>query len=334
MKLKFSKTNILRGLTLTLALGAFSACKEDSVTYNPTIAKPAITFYGLTSYSSTTPSALIRYNSANINLISAAPLVISGLQTGESILAIDYRPADNAIYGIGSTSRLYKITVTSSAATATVVGTGPLSPVLSGSVAAFDFNPVADRLRIVTTSGQNLRVNPADATVTVDGAINGVVGARITGCAYTNNVKTAVTTELYSLDVAAQNLYKQEPNSGALTLVGTTGLTPLPTTNSAYLAAYNTTLTNAGINATGGFDIAPSGVALAVFTSNVVPAIPINGLAVGNPLTAVSANNGLLTLYQIDLATGKALDLGVVPIPAAANYASASSIIGLAIVLP
>ncbi len=319
---------------LSLVIGAFTACEKSNYDYNnQEITRPALTFYGLTSATTQIPSTLIRYNSASVNTISAAPVAITGLQTGESIVAIDYRPASTTatLYGLGSTSRIY--TINTSTGAATLVGTGPISPALSGTVTGFDFNPVADRIRIVTTTGQNLRVNPTDASVIVDGTISGVANAAVTGAAYTNNVRPAPTsTELYDLDVASQNLYKQDANTGVLTLVGSLGNTPLPFTNSSYLAAYNTTITSARNNAAGGFDISPSGVALAVYAPNASPAIPVNGIATGNPATAVSAVSNPSTLFMINLLTGKATDLGVLPIPAATNYAAAANIIGLAIV--
>lgn len=49
---------------------------------------------------------LLGFNlSAPGKVISDKP--ITGLQTGEAILAIDIRPATGQLYGLGSTSRLY-----------------------------------------------------------------------------------------------------------------------------------------------------------------------------------------------------------------------------------
>jgi hypothetical protein len=145
---------------------------------------------------------------------------ISGLQPGETILGIDFRPATGQLYGVGSTSRLYVINPMTGAAR--MIGSGPFTPALSGSLAGFDFNPTVDRIRLVTSAGQNLRLHPeTGAVVAVDGNINGAPGAMLAGAAYTNNVAGATSTTLYDLDVAGQKLYKQiPPNDGTLVEVG------------------------------------------------------------------------------------------------------------------
>ena len=72
---------------------------------------------------------------------------------------------------------------------------------LSGTSFGVDFNPAADRLRIVSDTGQNLRhnVNAGGVTVT-DAPLNyaGVTASGIVGSAYTNNDLDALTaTTLY-----------------------------------------------------------------------------------------------------------------------------------------
>lgn len=72
---------------------------------------------------------------------------------GESLLAIDYRPLTGELYGLGSTSRGYRIAPTGQA---TAVGPSfAIAP--SGTAFGVDFNPVADRLRIVRNNEQNMR---------------------------------------------------------------------------------------------------------------------------------------------------------------------------------
>ena len=95
---------------------------------------------------------------------------ISGLQENETILAIDFRPATGELYGVGNSSRLYIInTVTGTARTPAV---DAFTPAISGSIVGFDFNPTVDRIRLVTSTGQNLRLNPETGTVAAtDGSI-------------------------------------------------------------------------------------------------------------------------------------------------------------------
>ena len=81
---------------------------------------------------------------------------------------------------------LYVVSPLTGAATA--VG-GPFTPALSGTVFGFDFNPTVDRIRVVSDTGQNLRLNPdTGAVATADGAINPGT-PRIVGSAYTNNCR-------------------------------------------------------------------------------------------------------------------------------------------------
>lgn len=178
---------------------------------------------------------------------------ITGLQTGERILAIDFRPATGQLYGLGSSSRIYVLNPLTGAARA--IGTQPFTPALTGSVAGFDFNPTVDRIRVVTDAGQNLRLNPETGTVAaIDGNINGASGARLSGAAYTNNVAGATTTTLYDIDIATQKLYKQlPPNDGTLVEVGDLKIK---------------------VTGNGGFDIVPgSDLAVGLFEVNKKPTL-------------------------------------------------------------
>lgn len=146
--------------------------------------------------------------------------MITGLQAGEIILGIDFRPATGELFGIGSSSRLYQIDPEYGFATA--IGTGPFTPLLEGGVTAFDFNPTVDRIRLITGTGQNLRLNPITGTVAVvDGDINGAIGAKIAAVGYTNSFAGATTTTLYGIDIVGEKLYKIiPPNNGTLVVVG------------------------------------------------------------------------------------------------------------------
>ncbi len=172
-----------------------------------------------TIYGVMTNNQLVRFNATTPSAITVVGS-IAGLQNGEFILGIDVRPATGQLYGLGSTSRIYVIDKT----TANATSVGVLTTALNGTDFGFDFNPTVDRIRIVSNTGQNLRVNPADASAIVDGAING--GAtQPTAAAYTNNFAGATTTTLYDIDASTDNLYTQNPaNSGTLILVGALGV--------------------------------------------------------------------------------------------------------------
>ena len=148
---------------------------------------------------------------------------ITGLQTGEGILGIDFRPMNGQLYALGSSSRLYTINLGTGAATQ--VGTGTLSTPLLGTEFGFDFNPTVDRIRVVSDLGQNLRLNPVDGSVAaVDGVINPGVPA-LSSAAYTDNFAGATTTSLLVIDHNTDKLYLQNPpNAGTLMERGSLGI--------------------------------------------------------------------------------------------------------------
>jgi hypothetical protein len=143
-----------------------------------------------------------------------APVTITGLQGGETPLAIDVRPATGQLYLLGSTSRLYVL----NPVTGIAVPVGPaFAPALAGTSFGFDFNPVVDRIRVVSDTGQNLRLNPdTGAAVTADTDLNPGT-PHVVGAAYTNNVAGAAATTLYVIDSTTDQLFSvANPNGGAL----------------------------------------------------------------------------------------------------------------------
>jgi len=211
----------------------------------------------------------------------ARSVTITGLGAGQTIAGIDYRPAaPRILYAISNVGQLY--TINQRTGVAVAVGT-PAFPTI-GNV-AFDFNPTVDRLRVVTQTRQDARVNPdTGALAATDGTITYAAGdpnaaaiPTVAGAAYTNNVATATTTTLYVLDtrgalaptvLATQGNATVSPNSGTLFTVGSTGVASLGSV---------------------GFDIGTTGQAYATFT---------------DPATRVTS------LYTINLQTGAATLVG------------------------
>jgi hypothetical protein len=152
--------------------------------------------------------------------------VISGLAQNEDLVGIDFRPATNQLYGVGSFGAIYTINPATGLATAVA----QLNVALSGSRFGVDFNPVADRLRIVSDLDQSLRVNVASGAATVDGNLSygGTPNPNVTAVAYTNSVSpTPASTSLYGIDVRStgdQLVLINPPNSGTLTAVGPLGV--------------------------------------------------------------------------------------------------------------
>lgn len=151
---------------------------------------------------------------------------VSGLSGDTSLVGIDFRVQDKRLYGVGNQGGVYTL---SSKARATKVS--QLTVALSGTDFGVDFNPAADRLRVVSDNGQNLRhdVNPggatiADGTLTTPPATTPQSG--ISGAAYTNNdLDTATATTLFDLDTALDQVAVQAPaNAGSLSPTGKLGV--------------------------------------------------------------------------------------------------------------
>src|SRR4051812_49084985 len=176
---------------------------------------------------------LIKFNSSTPG--TASTVAISGLNSGEMILGLDFRPATEELFGLGGGSRLYVINPVTGAA---VQRGSDGAFTLSGSDFGFDFNPIPDRIRVVSDADQDLRLNPNDGTAVTDTALaydagdtNSAANPNVTGSAYTNNFQGTTATTLYGIDTNLDILVTQfPPNNGTLHTVGplgfnTTGLT-------------------------------------------------------------------------------------------------------------
>jgi Domain of unknown function (DUF4394) len=150
---------------------------------------------------------------------------ITGLASGDGkLVGIDFRPQDGFLYGLGDGGGIYTIDPNTAVATFSF----QLGVTLDGTDFGFDFNPAADRLRIVSNTGQNLRVNVnAPPSTTVDGTLANPAPATppalgVTGVAYTNNDLDANTgTTLYDVDTTLDQVSIQAPaNNGSLNPAG------------------------------------------------------------------------------------------------------------------
>ena len=179
---------------------------------------------------------------------------LKGLAPGERLVGIDYRVARGVLYGLSTAGWLY--TIQTETGQLTRVGTAP--PVaLSGQRFGFDFNPAADRIRVVSDSGQNLRLHPDTGALAASdpGVRLPDVSVRLGGAAYTYNKNDEKLTTNFAVDLARGDLLVQgsregvtpavSPNTGSLTVVGRMGTGPLEDAafdiadlnNAAYVAA-------------------------------------------------------------------------------------------------
>ncbi|WP_161965559.1 DUF4394 domain-containing protein [Steroidobacter cummioxidans] len=249
------------------------------------------------------------------SLSTPVTVTIAGVTAGETLVGIDYRPQTGQLYSFGvnattDTGTVYIIDPQTGAAS--VVGTPGMVAFVTTAGAAvdlppvsagygFDFNPTVDRIRVVTGTGLNFRINPisgepVDGNATAnginpDGGINGQPAGSmgVTAAAYTNSFGQPLTggvTTQYVIDAVSNSLFIQNPpNNGTLTA-------PQPIT----LNGNPLDFTEAN-----GFDIPPS---VRVTTSSA----PATGLGFA-ALTVGSATR----LYSIDLSNGRATDLGALP---------------------
>lgn len=220
-------------------------------------------------------------------------LTISGLLAGENILAMDVRPADGRLYGVTNFNRLYTIgTLDGAAVFAASIGpsAGDAFIGLVGTRFGIDFDPVNDKLRVISDAGQNLRINPDTGLVTTDTNVGYATTDPLTGqtpliadIAFNNNDNSATKTTLFALDDGTHALVRvggpngtPAPSGGQLAMLGTFG--------------------QEGITSMG-FDIAPDGTAYVVerldFISNA------------------NASRAFM-LASVDLATGRDQALGYI----------------------
>jgi hypothetical protein len=150
---------------------------------------------------------------------------VTGLDTDTTLVGIDARPATGAYYGLGDKGGVYTLDTTNAKATLVSRVTEPLR----GTAFGTDFNPAADRLRVVSDVGQNLRINVDTGATNVDTDLNYTAGTPTTGvvaAAYTNNDVSADTgTTLFDVDSALDQLSIQSPpNNGSLVATGKLGV--------------------------------------------------------------------------------------------------------------
>jgi hypothetical protein len=222
---------------------------------------------------------LARFDTASPTAAPDLSVAITGLGLGESVVGIDIRPFDLKLYALtkdgSNAGRLYSVDTISGAATLVATLTpNALDAVpytsLSGTRFAFAFNPQADRIRLITDSGLNYRINPSTGVVLHDPDLNPGT-PHVVAAAYINSFHGTTATSLYDIDSNADTLLLQNPpNNGTLTTIGS-GL---------------------GVNLVDlvGFDITVVG------TTNFAYATALVG--------------GNINLYSIDLVTGHATFIG------------------------
>ncbi len=194
------------------------------------------------AYGATADQRLLRFSLDAPLATTSRP--ITGLAGGERVVGIDERPKTGALYAVvrraDGSGRAYTLNPATGAATPAfdlrnAAGGAPIG--LSGNEFGVDFNPMADALRIVSDTGQNLRALPSDR-VTQPGSVSRLAGdtfvdgtlsyaatgtsprpaaTGVASAAYTNNVAGAASTTLLDIDGSLRDLVLQAPpNEGTL----------------------------------------------------------------------------------------------------------------------
>lgn len=206
---------------------------------------------------------------------------VSGLVGDTALIGIDYRVQDGELYGVGNMGGVYMLSTATAAATLV----NNLTVALSGTAFGVDFNPAADRLRIISNTGQNLRhnVNPGGVTIN-DGTLTytpppaaPVPAQGVTGAAYTNNdLDPSTATTLFVIDSNLDQVAIQSPaNNGILVATGRLGVDAIGVT---------------------GFDIYSSRKSSATVDNKA--------------FAVISTDAGYRQLYYVSLLTGKATWIG------------------------
>jgi hypothetical protein len=152
----------------------------------------------------------------------------TNLDGGASLIGFDVRPADGKLYGVTADGAI----VTVDAKTGKWEKKSQLSEALpKGATFTVDFNPVADRLRILSSTGMSLRINVDDGKTTVDGSLkyadadaNKGKQPTVTAGAYSNSFAGTKETTLYDIDAANGTFVRQvPPNDGILNTIGKPG---------------------------------------------------------------------------------------------------------------
>lgn len=169
---------------------------------------------------------------------------VTGLSPGDRLVGLDYRVARGVLYALSRAGRLYTLDVKSGALSPVNTTPPALAAALDGTSFGVDFNPVADRIRVVSNTGQNLRLHPDTGAVAATdppaayAPADAQAGRQpdLVAAAYTYNKTNDKLTTNYALDRRAGTLVIQgsvegtqpviSPNTGQLKTMGVLGVGP------------------------------------------------------------------------------------------------------------
>lgn len=281
---------VLKLGAVSAALAAWCLTILSGTVHAQTRPAPPVRLWALTSH-----NELLQFDASRPSqLLQRKPL--RGLESTDVLVGMDFRVARGILYAVSRQGRVYTIDTTNGQ----VQPVGNANPSLNLSEGPYgvDFNPAADRIRLVNAQGLNARLHPDTGAqvdgdpktdgLQTDGPLSFAAGdpnagraPNVTAAAYTYHPRNDKLTTNYAIDRSLGALLIQgsleetepvvSPNTGQLTTVGLLGTGPL-------------------LDAS--FDISDIG---------------------NRPLAVLrTVDNPRSTLYQIDLSTGQASALGVV----------------------
>ncbi|MFC6224584.1 DUF4394 domain-containing protein [Hymenobacter artigasi] len=313
----------LAGISLGLAVLAGPAALAQTVYGLGTLTSP---YLGSPAGS----QGLVAINVAN-GVAVGTPATVAGVAAGQSLVGMDFRPANAQLYALGydtaalapaPNAQLYTLNLTSGAAT-------PVAPAVRLELGrrtariGFDFNPVADLIRVVSTTRANYRLSPVTGALAgTDTNLAYASGSPATpgigAVAYTNAYPGAASTTLYAFDELNNGLLSvvSPPNGGVLTAPVTVMLqVPSGTYGIGSPQAIDFDIySNAGLNRNEGFltEVTAGGssnfyrfnltTGLATLVGNTVPAVVpfvIRDIAVGIGAPLATAPAALARLAAV-----------------------------------
>ena len=188
----------------------------------------------------TTQNGIEVFDSGAPNVSLSGGFVRGDLVPGEFLVGIDYRPASNDVYAIGSQDNVYTIDLNNFDATLVGNFSDTTGVRLSGNSFGFDFNPAfrdGEFARIISNTDSNRVISgetgqylaPIDKTDVFYNAGDANVGLdpNIAGIAYTNSVPGATSTQQFGIDQNLGVLVTVANNAGTLDTIGSLGVAPL-----------------------------------------------------------------------------------------------------------
>lgn len=274
-------TEVRRGIAAAVAVVSVSTTLTLSMPSSASGAAAGLRAYGITG-----DGTLMATFTTDRPTVLDWVRTVTGLVGDQKLIGIDYRVQDGLMYGVGDQGGIYTIKTPPATSDVVVTKVSQLQVALYGTNFDIDFNPAADRLRLISDNGQNLRHNLHDHTTVEDTTLTtppATGPARgVTAAAYTNNDLNGTTAAtLFDIDTKADQVVIQAPaNNGTLSPTGSLTI-------------------DAGPNA--GLDIF-SNLSNGKTTSNIAFA----------SLTPYGASTP--SLYGINLFTGEATSVGQFPL--------------------